>query len=206
MRGSDKKKLIAAGILLPLSLGSLYLSLTPSSTPAAATPSRRQSALQALTKSEPDGSRAQPGSAKKPRTLTTAALLDPVVRVDLLVKLQAVKYEGTERNIFQFYTAPPPAPIPVAAKDPVVGPQQPLPAVPSPKPAAPQIALKFYGLATAPGVLPKKAFLQDGEDIFIAAEGELVKKRYKVVRINDNNVEMEDTQYNSTQRIPLQES
>ena len=59
------------------------------------------------------------------------------------------------------------------------------------------------------GTSAKKACLQDGDEIFVAAEGDLVKKRYRVVRINDlgteHNVEMEDTQTKAKTKIPLQE-
>jgi hypothetical protein len=45
----------------------------------------------------------------------------------------------------------------------------------------------------------------DGDDIFVAAEGELIKRRYKVVRIGVSSVEVEDTQFNHTQPLPLAE-
>jgi hypothetical protein len=51
----------------------------------------------------------------------------------------------------------------------------------------------------------KRAFFLDGDDIFVAAEGELIKKRYKVVRIGVTSVEVEDTQFNHTQMLPLAE-
>jgi len=38
----------------------------------------------------------------------------------------------------------------------------------------------------------------------VAEEGEIIKKRYKVVRIGVNSVVMEDTQFNNTQTLPLQ--
>ena len=41
------------------------------------------------------------------------------------------------------------------------------------------------------------------DDIFVAAEGDLIKKRYKVVRIGASSVEVEDTQFNHTQMLPL---
>ncbi len=37
----------------------------------------------------------------------------------------------------------------------------------------------------------------------MAAEGELVKKRYKVVRIGVNSVTMEDTQFEGQQTLQL---
>jgi hypothetical protein len=44
----------------------------------------------------------------------------------------------------------------------------------------------------------------DGDEIYVAAEGEMVKKRYRVVRIDANSVIMEDTQFkNNRQTLPL---
>ncbi len=131
--------------------------------------------------------------------------IDPTLRLDLLAKVQAVTMDGGERNIFQFGAAPmpkipeqkiipAPAPVPAEVK----------PAVPV-KPPPPPIPLKFYGYTQArPGV--KRVFFLDGEDIIVAEEGELVKKRYRVVRIGINSVVVEDTQYeNHQQTLALQE-
>lgn len=57
--------------------------------------------------------------------------------------------------------------------------------------APPPIPLKFFGFANQPGE-PKKVFLSKGEDVFIAGEGEIVDRRYKVVRITPNSVEVQD--------------
>jgi hypothetical protein len=55
----------------------------------------------------------------------------------------------------------------------------------------PPIPLKFFGFANQPGE-PKKVFLSKGEDVFIAGEGEIVDRRYKVVRISPTSVEIQD--------------
>jgi hypothetical protein len=57
--------------------------------------------------------------------------------------------------------------------------------------APPPIPLKFFGFANQPGE-PKKVFLSKGEDVFIAGEGEIVDRRYKVVRISPTSVEVQD--------------
>ena len=49
------------------------------------------------------------------------------------------------------------------------------------------------------------AFFLDGEDIIVTWEGDMIKNRYKVVRVGVNSVEMEDTQFKSTQTLQLQE-
>ncbi|MCZ6752428.1 MAG: hypothetical protein O7E51_11435 [Acidobacteria bacterium] len=127
------------------------------------------------------------------------AALDPTLRVDLLERSKHVKYAGESRNIFQFYTPPPPS-APAAA--PMI--ESPVPARPSP--SAPQpldIPLKFYGVASRPGTSHKKAFLTDGEDIFIGEEGDLIAKRYKIIQIRMNSIEMEDSRDKRRQQLPL---
>ncbi|MFI5176337.1 MAG: hypothetical protein ACHQKY_15860, partial [Terriglobia bacterium] len=52
----------------------------------------------------------------------------------------------------------------------------------------------------------KKVFLTNGQDIFIAAEGEVVANRYRIIRIGVNSVEVEDLRYKNRQQLPLIES
>jgi hypothetical protein len=143
--------------------------------------------------------------------------IDPTLRLDLLAKLQTVSVEGTRRSIFDFSQppAPKPDPVKVASAKPVPNPIVPIKPVtpveqantPPPKPPAPPIPLKFYGYVNPAGVQagPKRAFFMEGEDIFIGQEGELVKKRYRIVRIGVNSAVVEDTQFGSQQTLPLEE-
>ncbi|MGD0014151.1 MAG: hypothetical protein ABSD56_06970 [Bryobacteraceae bacterium] len=138
-----------------------------------------------------------------------AAAADPTLRLDLLAKLQAVKLEGGDRNLFQFGAAPlPRTPEPKILPNPKpVGPSG-LPGGPPPppaQPAAPPIPLKFFGYSTqaAPGL--KRAFFLDGDEIIIAVEGELIKSRYRVVRVGVNAVVVEDVQFQRQQTLPLEE-
>jgi len=73
---------------------------------------------------------------------------------------------------------------------------------PPPPPPPPPINLKFYGFATPTGE-SKRIFLAQGEDVFIAKEGDIVDRRYKVVRISQNAVEILDVLSNNRQSIPL---
>ena len=75
-------------------------------------------------------------------------------------------------------------------------------AVPAGPAPPPPIDLKFFGFASHPGE-PKKIFLSQGEDVFIASEGEIVDRRYKVLRISPTAVEIEDVLNNNRQEIPL---
>jgi hypothetical protein len=76
---------------------------------------------------------------------------------------------------------------------------------PPPPPPPPPITLKYYGYTAQRADGHKRAFFLDGDDIFVAAEGDLVKRRYKIVRIGVNSVVVEDTQFNNTQTLALAE-
>lgn len=122
--------------------------------------------------------------------------IDPTLRFDWLNASENTKYEGNGRNIFMAQ-AEIPQPVASAVLD-----QQKLAQMPQGPPPPPPINLKFYGFASKPGE-PKAIFLSQGEDIFVAREGDIVDRRYKVVHINPLSVEIEDVLTNNTQSIPL---
>jgi hypothetical protein len=65
--------------------------------------------------------------------------------------------------------------------------------------------LKFFGTATrADGT--REAFLLHGEDVFLAATGSIVQRRYKVGPIAANSVEVEDLTNNNKQSLQLQKN
>jgi hypothetical protein len=152
----------------------------------------------------------RPSMKRRPEDRLDPMSIDPTLRKDLLAKVQAVNIEGGRRNLFAVGAAPlPPEPkVNVAQNKPavVMGPQLAPPPPPKPTdPPPPPITLKYYGYSSARGDNRKHAFFLDGDDILVAAEGETVKKRYRVVRIGVNSVVMEDTQFKHEQTLPLQE-
>jgi hypothetical protein len=123
--------------------------------------------------------------------------LDPTLRYDWLKSTEDTEYAGNGRNIFQAQAE---IPQPVAS---VKTPEEiAAESGPPPPPPPPPINLKFFGFANKPGE-PKKIFLSEGEDVFIATEGDVVNRHYKVVRISPTSVEIEDVLNNNRQSIPL---
>lgn len=123
--------------------------------------------------------------------------LDPSLRFDVLKASEDMKYEGTGRNIFRVFVEPTPRPVvPVAAQPQAAGP------APYVAPPPPPIELKFYGFATPAGGT-KRIFLAHNEDVFIAKEGDIVDRRYKVMKISANSVDILDVLSNNRQSIPL---
>ena len=169
--------LVCAYELMPLIIGSS----SPDSSAQAAAPVAPRP-----TTSKPN-SKASAKAAKRPE----AESLDPTLRLDLLASSEKTQYEGAGRNIFISQREDVDIPKPVAP--PVVDNPQPQYATPTPAPPPP-IPLKFYGFASSPGE-PKKIFLKNGDDVFVAGEGEIVDRRYKVIRISATSVEIQDMVY-----------
>ena len=149
----------------------------------------------------------------KPKDPIDPSKVDPTLRLALLAKLRGVGIEGGGRSLFDFSAAPAPkAEIakvkPIIPGDQVasfIGPKKPPPPAPDPPPPPPPpIPLKFYGFTTAAKQTGKRAFFLEGEDIFVAGEGDLIKNRYKVVRIGVNSAVVEDTSNKHQQTLPLE--
>jgi hypothetical protein len=165
-------------------------SSTPASNPQAASPSPTRPTAASRTKGKP---------GKKQKTES----LDPTLRLDLLALSEKTEYRGNGRNIFVSQAEEIPIPIARAntdhAKQEEQAPQYVAPAPPPPTP----IPLKFYGFASSPGE-PKKIFLKLNDDVFVAGEGEIVDRRYKVIRITNTSVEIQDVVNSGPpQNIPL---
>src|SRR5215475_15405016 len=137
-----------------------------------------------------------PASPGRSRTSQPPLNLDPTLRTSTLKAVESQEYKGSGRNIFEYAQVEIPRPKTPVIKDPVPNPG------PPPLPPPPPINLKFYGFASRPGE-PTRIFLSEGEDIFIGGEGEIINRRYKILHIGKTSVEIEDTQYNNRQTIPL---
>jgi hypothetical protein len=196
----NRNKVIFAGALLAVALlvgGRFVASLLEGSSTAAAPPvtSPAGSPPDTLDLPAAKANVRTHGSAKKP---VSGRSLDPTLRFDLLKASEDTKYEGTGRNIFRAFVEPPPRPIASVVTNP-----PPIQTGPPPAPIPPPIDLKFYGFAISKPGEAKRVFLLQGEDVFIAKEGDIVDRRYKVVHITPNAVEILDVLSNNRQSIPL---
>jgi hypothetical protein len=125
--------------------------------------------------------------------------LDPTLRLSQLEVTEHEVYEGTGRNIFQSLDEDQPVkiqPVPKPMKDP---PNTILVAA-----AAPPLGLKFFGVATASGSPHKVCLTQDG-DVFIGSEGDIIDRRYKILHITTNDVEIEDLLESKQYTLQLQQ-
>jgi hypothetical protein len=133
--------------------------------------------------------------AKGPKSASPS--LDPTLRLNALKNIESTNYKGAGRNIFEFAQERPPD-LPKPKPLPTCEPN-------CPPPPPPPINLKFYGFANRPGE-PTSVFLAEGEDIFIGREGDIINRRYKIIRIGKASVEIEDMPNNNRQTIPLTQS
>ncbi len=193
----NRIKLIAAvslGVLSLVLVASRFVGIFGFGSSSAAAPSANVS-----TTPEPvlrDAPRASSKSRAGGKQQKATQSLDPTLRTDVLKISEDTKYEGTGRNIFRVFVEPPPKPVAPVVTNQTANNE------PPPPPPPPPINLKFYGFATPTGQ-SKRIFLAQGEDVFIATEGDIVDRRYKVVRISPNAVEILDVLSNNRQSIPL---
>src|SRR5579863_4839646 len=190
----SRSKLIAAAVLMLLAVVLVGRMLVGSGTPLPVSPAP------VATAASINPSRTAPRRGKGPRTVALPRSIDPSLRYEWLKASEDTKYEGNGRNIFLAQ-----AEIPKPNGNGTSDGKKVEPAGPPLPPPPPPINLKFYGFASRPGEA-KKVFLSEGEDVFIASEGEIVDRRYKVLHISPVSLEIEDVLSNNRQMIPLTQS
>jgi hypothetical protein len=136
---------------------------------------------------------------------STAGALDPTLHMQAMLVTEAVNYTGSGRNLF---AAPgtvedvpatiPKVMTPVRTVGPVAPPRPITPIVQGPPP----IDLKFFGMVTSSG--GRQAMLLHGDDVFLASKGDIVQRKYRVVDIGANSIQVEDMSTNNKQTLPLQ--
>jgi hypothetical protein len=132
-------------------------------------------------------------------TQLTDSTLDPRLRLDILAASQSKKYEAGGRNIFRMEEQ---------QIQKMIGPARltemgpPAPPTPTPTPPPPPIPLKFYGFASK-GSEPKRIFLADEGEVFVARQGDIVERKYKVIQINNTSVVIEDMLNSNRQTIQV---
>ena len=196
----DKKKVyLAAGlgaVMLILLVRFLWQNFGPSTGAPPAAPPAVTEVRPTATTPEITQDTTAPGTAHQAPKVGGLAALDPTLHPEIMRQAESLEYTGHGRNIFSQFSAPPDIPKPVA---PIRQAQ-----VDTGPPPPPPINLGFYGYA-AERTGQKQVFLLHGDDIFIASEGDVVDRRYRVVKINAASVQVEDIPYHNTQTLPLRQ-
>jgi hypothetical protein len=198
----DKKKVYSAAglgaLMLVLLIRFLWQTFGPSTPPPQ--PPAMAETPRVNTATTPSAATANSAApyAHSARKVASASALDPTLHPELMAEAEALEYTGSGRNIFSQFSAPPAIPTPIT---PVRTTQN---TEPPPPPPPPPINLRFYGYA-AERDGHKQVFLLQGDDIFIASEGDVVDRRYRVGKIGTVSVQVEDLPYHNTQTLPLQQ-
>ena len=98
------------------------------------------------------------------------------------------EYKATGRDPFN---ATPPAPAPVPEPKPGDKNYVEPPPPPPPKAELPP-NMKYYGYGTVPNGTARRAYLTDGDDVYIVAEGDTLLGRFRIVKIGNATIEFED--------------
>jgi len=116
---------------------------------------------------------------------------------------ESLVYSGSGRNIFSGEMEAPPPPPPPKADFSARNTQPPPPPPPqhTGPPPLPAIPLKFFGTSVSHSGV-RRAFLLNGDDVFIAGVGDIVQRRYRVVSIADNSIMVEDIPNTNKQTLP----
>jgi hypothetical protein len=112
---------------------------------------------------------------------------NPSIHHDGVERVRKTQYKGNGRDIFSSIPAPLPKP---KGSDP--GPKtSPVPVIPEPPKVAP-LPVKFFGYGTVPAGSARRAFFTDGEDVYIVSEGEVLLNRFRILKVNNTNLDYEE--------------
>lgn len=126
---------------------------------------------------------------------------NPALRLDLLDRLKKFEYQGSHRNIFSAALPPPPPPsAPVSAT-------APKPAAPPPPSGPPPLVVPatFFGYVTDARTGAKRAFFNDGDDVYVVAVGETLLGRFRLLQLGNNTAQVEETATGRTATLTMQE-
>lgn len=197
----DKKKLvvaIGAGVLAIGAAVYLYSELaTPGAAPSVATAPMVVNAPSTTGSSQTGGT-----GNRTAKNVGTAAALDPTLKMGPMLVTESLVYSGSGRNIFSANSVQAAIPKPIASVRPKAIAAQYVPPAPTGPSGPPPIDLKFFGTATSANG-NRQAFLLRGEDVFIASPGDIVQRRYRVIAVRANSIEVEDMANSNTQTLPL---
>ncbi len=128
------------------------------------------------------------GNAMAFQSYQLLAVENPQLHREKMEAAQRTEYHSLGRNPFSEIAPPPPeSPKKVATRQ-NYGPVQPPPPPPPTLPGS----MKFFGYGTVPNGTSRRAFLSDGDDVYIVAEGDTLLGRFRIVKVSNANLEFEE--------------
>ena len=101
------------------------------------------------------------------------------------------EYKSSGRNIFS-RELPPPRPPQGPHYDKNHPAPPPPPPPPPPEKRVSPLPVKFFGYGTVPNGTARVAFFNDGDDVYIVKEGELLMNRFRILKIGNTNLDYEE--------------
>jgi len=143
----------------------------------------------------------------------------PDLRLDLLAKIHKEEYGGSNRDIFNATSPPPPSVVNADTARQKLNQQKLLLAAtrhrgdflpmapPPPAPLPPvQVPAQFFGFAAAPHASRKVAFFLQGEDVIVVAEGDPFLGNYRLVHIGTDSADVEEMSSGRHTKVPLEQA
>jgi hypothetical protein len=119
-------------------------------------------------------------------TYTPMTVENPAIQTWKIEKVQKTEYKSGGRNPFSAVAPAPPQPkVPQPGDKDFVAPTP-------PPPPPPELPAKFYGYGTVPNGTARRAFLTDGDEVYIVAEGDTFLSRYRILKIGNATIEFEE--------------
>jgi len=116
---------------------------------------------------------------------------NPTIRWDEVERRRKAEYKPSGVNPFS--TEGPRPPVVPQPKVPQPGEPGGPPIVPAaPPPPELPASMKFFGYGNVPNNTARRAFLEDGDEVYIVNEGDTLMGRYKILKINNASLEFEE--------------
>ena len=133
-----------------------------------------------------------PNSGLSAGTYSPISAQDYNVIINGLAKAQGTEYKSAGRNIFVMGALPAEPGKAGPVKPPFVVYNQPAPPAPPPPPQLPMI---FFGYGMLPAGGARQAFLKEeqGDEVHIVSEGDVLLNHIRILHIGNDRIEFEDT-------------
>jgi Tfp pilus assembly protein PilP len=130
---------------------------------------------------------------------------NPRIHFPELSRAQATEYKSNGRN--PFITTAPASPEDPKKPKPPIGPSAPsIPDQPT-KSTTAQVPsnLKYFGYGTVPNGTPRLGFVTDGDAVYIVSEGGILLGRYRILKVGNSNLEIQEISSGLPGAMPLDE-
>jgi hypothetical protein len=143
-----------------------------------------------------------PGNVASFQNYQLLAVENPQLHRDKMEAAQKAEYHSLGRNPFSEI-----APQKEQQEKKIVASRGPVgpPVLPPPPPPMLPGNMKFFGYGTIPNGTLRRAFLSDGDEVYIVGEGDTFLGRFRIVKINNANLEFEEIATGRHNTVTMQE-